>query len=74
MKPTPITVVRVQCVLATRHLGLTVGDARFSDGLLARFRVLSRDPIAVRMVTDRPLPAHEKAVEEWLARNARAAA
>jgi hypothetical protein len=58
-----VSVIRVQPVLATRHLGMTVGEARFSDGQVARFRVLCRKPIAVRMVTEHPLPAHEKAVE-----------
>jgi len=33
--------------LATRHLGLTLGESRFSDGLVARFRVLCRDPVSV---------------------------
>ena len=31
-----MTMVRIRPVLATRHLGLTVGEARFSDGLVAR--------------------------------------
>ncbi|MBV8400932.1 MAG: hypothetical protein JOZ58_17730 [Acetobacteraceae bacterium] len=54
--PAAISVIRVQPVRATRLLGVTVGDPRFSDGQTLRFRVLSRDPIAVRMVTDHPQP------------------
>jgi hypothetical protein len=35
-----ISEIRVQPVLGTRHLGLTVREVRFSDGLVARFRAL----------------------------------
>jgi hypothetical protein len=69
-----VSVIRVQPVLATRHLGLTVGEARFSNGLVARFRVLCRKPIAVQVFDSEAGPAHEKAVEEWLERHAHAAA
>jgi hypothetical protein len=62
-----VSVVRVRPVLATRHLGLTVGEARFSDGLVARFRVLCRRPVAVQVFGDWAGPAHERAVETWLA-------
>lgn len=65
--PAPISVVRVYPLLATR-LGIKVGQALFSDGLVARFRVLSRDPIAVQLIGDKPLPEHERAVVEWLAK------
>jgi hypothetical protein len=52
--PAPISVVRVQPVLATRHLGIKVGEALFSDGLVARFRVLSRDPVSVHVIGTSP--------------------
>jgi hypothetical protein len=58
---------RVQPVLTTRHVGIKVGEALFSDGLVARFRVLSRDPVSVHVLGDQALPAHERAVVEWLA-------
>jgi hypothetical protein len=35
-------------VLAARHLGITLGEALFSDGLTARFRVLSQARLADR--------------------------
>ena len=58
-----------------RRFGITVGEALFSDGLTARFRVLCRDPASVRVIADRQLPEHEKAVEAWLtAHSGRAAA
>jgi hypothetical protein len=63
----PISVIRVQPFLATRRLGITVGEATFSDGLVVRFHVLSRDPVAVRLLSDKPLPAHEQALVAWLA-------
>jgi hypothetical protein len=44
-----------------------IGEALFSDGLNAPFRVLSRDPVGVRVVADEPLPQHERAIEAWLA-------
>jgi hypothetical protein len=72
--PTPITVVRVQPVLATRHVGIKIGEAVFSDGLVARFRVLSRDPPAVHVLGDDTGLAHERAVVEWLAKQRSAAA
>ena len=62
----PITVVRAQAVVATRA-GITVGEALFSDGLTARFRVLSRNPASVRVIADQRLRGHEQAVEAWLA-------
>jgi hypothetical protein len=55
-------------MLATRHVGIKVGEALFSDGLVARFRVLSRDPVAVHVLGDEALPAHEQAVVAWLAK------
>jgi hypothetical protein len=54
-------------VLATRRIGIELGEALFSDGLTARFRVLCRDPVSVRVVADEPMPQHERAVEAWLA-------
>jgi hypothetical protein len=36
-----------------------------SDGTVVRFHVLSRDPIAVRIVGDAPAGTGE-AIEEWL--------
>jgi hypothetical protein len=64
--PAPISVVRVYPLLAT-GLGIKVGQALFSDGLVARFRVLSRDPPAVHLIGDEALPAHEQALVAWLA-------
>jgi len=61
-----IHVVRIQPILTTRRFGISVGEALFSDGLTARFRVLCRDPASVRVIADRQLPEHEKAVEAWL--------
>ena len=61
-----ISVVRVRPLLTTRHMGIKVGEARFSDGMVARFRVLSRDPMAVHVIGDEPLPGHERALEAWL--------
>ena len=55
-------------------LGLTIGKPWFNDGLAGRSRVLCRKPVAVRMMTDRPMPAHEKAVRGSRERNGRAAA
>ena len=66
--PAAGSVIRVQPVLATRHLGLRVGEARFSDGLIARFRVLSRDPIGVHVLGDEATHAHERALVAWLAK------
>jgi hypothetical protein len=34
---------------------------------VVRFHVLSRDPVAVRLLSDKPLPAHEQALVAWLA-------
>jgi len=65
--PAPISVVRVSPLLATRDLGIKVGQALFSDGLVARFRVLSRDPPAVHLIGDEALPAHKQALVAWLA-------
>ena len=64
--PVPISVVRVQPVLATRHLGIKIGEALFSDGLVARFRILNRDPPAVHVIGDEARPDHERAVVAWL--------
>jgi hypothetical protein len=64
----PLRVLYVRPVLATRHVGIKVGTATFSDDLVARFRVLSRDPIAVHVLGDEATPAHERAVVAWLAK------
>ena len=53
--------------MATRYLGLTVGEATFSDDLRAKFRVLSRNPPAVRILEERATPAHERALVAWMA-------
>jgi hypothetical protein len=66
--PAPVSVVRIRPVLATRLLGLKIGEALFSDGSEARFRVLSRDPIAVHVIGDEARGEHERAVVEWLAK------
>ena len=58
--PTP-TISRLRPLLAERGLGITLVEALFSDNRPIRFRVLSRDPAAVRAVAEeellRPLPA-----------------
>jgi hypothetical protein len=67
-------VVRIYPTIAARPVGIKCGSALFSDGQRARFRALSRDPAAVRLV-DGPCPTreYERAVEAWLERNARTA-
>ena len=70
-----ISVVRVYPIVATGYLGLKLGEALFSDGQRLRFRVLSRDPCCtVRLLSPAPLPDHQRAIEDWLAKNARSAA
>ena len=66
--PAPVSVVYVRPVLATRELGIKLGEVRFSDDLIARFRVLSRDPIAVHVLGEGATPAHEQAVVAWVAK------
>jgi hypothetical protein len=61
-----ISVVRVRPLVASRRLGIKNGEALFSDALTARFGVLSRDPCAVQLVTEIPVPEHERALTEWL--------
>jgi hypothetical protein len=39
----------VRPILATKQLGITVGDAHMADGSVVRFRVLSRDPAMVSL-------------------------
>jgi hypothetical protein len=59
-------VVRVYPIIATRRLGIKIADALMSDGETVRFRVLSRDPLAVRAIGDGRLLGHEQAIELWL--------
>jgi hypothetical protein len=64
--PAPaIRVVRVYPIIATRRLGIKIADALMSDETV-RFRVLSRDPLAVRAIGDGRLLGHEQAIELWL--------
>ena len=62
-----LRVLYIRPVLATRDRGIKIGQATFSDGLTARFRVLSRNPPAVHVVGGEATPARERAVIEWLA-------
>ena len=62
----PISVIRVYPVLTTKHLGISVGDALFSDNQTIRFHTLSKSPPAVRLLSDRPMPEHERALVAWL--------
>ena len=62
-----LRVLYIRPVLATRDIGIKIGQATFSDGLTARFRILSRKPPAVHVVGGEATPAHERAVIEWLA-------
>ncbi|MBV8093808.1 MAG: hypothetical protein JO110_11340 [Acetobacteraceae bacterium] len=65
-----ISVVRITSVVTTRQFGIAVGEALLSDGVRARFRVLSRQPCCtVRLLTPSPLPEQQAAVEAWLERN-----
>jgi hypothetical protein len=66
MPPPAISVVHIYPLLATRRLGIKVGDALMSDGETVRFRVLSRDPLAVRLIGEARLPGHERAIEARL--------
>ena len=67
--PLAVHVARVQPVLATRHPGIKLGEALFSDGLTARFLVMNLDPIVVHLLSDKLMPAHVRAVQAWLAAN-----
>ena len=64
--PPALSVVRAHAVMSSRAFGMTLGEALFSDGLTARFHVLCRDPPSVRVIADRQLPEHERAVERWM--------
>ena len=70
-----VSITYVLPIICTGHLGLKVGRVRFDHGIHARFRVICRDPAAVRLV-DGPCPAreYECAVEAWLTRHVKAAA
>ena len=63
----PVRVLYVRPRLTSKYLGISVGDACFSDDQMIRFHVLSKNPPAVRLLSDRPLPEHEKALIAWLA-------
>ena len=55
--PAPISVVRIRPLLAERRLGTTLLEVLFGDNRTVRFRVLSRDPAAVRAVADEAVGA-----------------
>ena len=61
-----LTISRVRPLLAERGRGTTLVEALFSDNRTVRFRVLSRDPAAVRAIAAEVLPEHERVVEAWL--------
>jgi hypothetical protein len=46
-----------------------MGEALFNDGTTARFLVMNLDPIVVHMLYDKLMPAHDRAVQAWLAAN-----
>jgi hypothetical protein len=46
--------------------GITLAAARTSDCRVIRFRILSRDPPMIRLITVDGLPADEKAIAVWL--------
>jgi hypothetical protein len=71
---TILSVISVRPVVTVDDLGITVGDALFSDGRTEQFRVLSLDPLTVLLSSAKAMPRHLQAVEEWLARHDRAAA
>jgi hypothetical protein len=63
----PLSVVRITPIVAHGRRGVQVGEALFSDGLTARFRISSVDQTDVQMV-DPGLPAaYRLALRAWLA-------
>jgi hypothetical protein len=61
-----LTISCLRPLTAERGRGLTALEALFSDNSRVRFRVLSRDPAAMRAIAGEALPEHERAVEAWL--------
>jgi hypothetical protein len=62
------TVSFVRPLLATKRLGITVGDAYMSDGKAVRFRVLSRDHPTVQLISPSLPTPYRSAIEAWLRR------
>jgi hypothetical protein len=70
----PLSVVRIQPIVTHGRRGVQVGEALFSDGLTARFRISSVDPTDVQMV-DPGLPtAYRQALRAWLEQQGQPAA
>jgi hypothetical protein len=62
--PAP-SVVRIQPIVSHGRRGIQVGEALFSDGLTARFRVSSVDQTDVRMLDPELPSAYRQALLAW---------
>jgi hypothetical protein len=63
----PLSVVRITPIVTHGRRGVQVGEALFSDGLTARFRISSVDQTDVRLIDGAGLQAYEQALREWRA-------
>ena len=67
----PISVSSIRPIMMN-GAGITVADAHLSDCRVIRFRILSRNPPTIRLISVDGLPADEEAIVGWLQHPAQA--
>jgi hypothetical protein len=65
--PPALSVVRVTPIVARKDFGNVLGEVRYSDGSVARFRVSTVDPLDVRLIDGAGLHAYGEALRAWWA-------